>query len=76
MNVTNARSTTAEDLFLYRSIVMRLRNRPYEYRQLKTFFHDPAILLTLLQRMLEAGDVTATDLKHGLITEHSLISLT
>ena len=73
---TEKRSTTATgDLSLYRSIVMRLRNSSYEYRQLESFFQYAAALLIQLQRMLEAGDITATDLKDGLITERSLISL-
>jgi hypothetical protein len=75
MNAANARVTVAEDLLFYHSIVMRLRTGSYEYRQLRRHFDDHKALLTQLQRMLEAGDITATDLKHGLITDRSLITL-
>jgi hypothetical protein len=75
MSTRKAKSAVAEDLFLYHSIIMRLRSQPQEYRQLQPFYADRAGLLTQLQRMLEAGDITATDLKHGLITDRSLISL-
>ena len=75
MNTRSAKAVVAEDLFLYHSIVMRLRNQPHEFRQLRPYYPDNPGLVTQLQRMLEAGDITATDLKHGLITERSLISL-
>lgn len=75
MKTSQARANITEDLFLYHSIVMRLRTQPHEYRQLQLYFDDSVSLMNQLQRMLEAGDITATDLKHGLITERSLISL-
>lgn len=75
MNTRSAKAAVTEDLFLYHTIVMRLRSRPHEYRQLKPLYTDVAGLMTQLQRMLEAGDISATDLEHGLITERSLISL-
>lgn len=75
MNVANVRVTASDDVLLYHSIVMRLRSGSYEYRQLRRHFDDHVILLTQLQRMLEAGDITASDLKHGLITDRSLIAL-
>lgn len=75
MKAANAKASVQEDLLLYHSIIMRLRSQPYEYRQLQPHFTDSVGLLTQLQRMLEAGDINATDLKHGLITDRSLISL-
>ena len=75
MKTETHRATATDDLSIYSSIVMRLRSGPYEYRQLQTFFHNVPALLIQLQRMLEAGDIAATDLKNGLITDRSLISL-
>lgn len=54
---------------------MHLQNNPARYIQLWEFYGSQGGLFNLLQRMLDAGEIIADNLRDGLITDNSTISL-
>ena len=54
---------------------MHLQNHPARYIHLWEFYGSQGGLFNLLQRMLDAGEISADNLSNGLITDSSTISL-
>jgi hypothetical protein len=63
------------DIQLHRKIVMHLQDHPVKYIHLWEFYGGEGALFILLQCMLDAGEITADNLKDGLITDNSTIAL-
>jgi hypothetical protein len=75
LNTLNLR--TPGDTFLYHALVTHLRQKPDTYVHIRTFYKDSqASVLRMLQNMLDAGEITASNLDDGVITDRSVISLT
>jgi hypothetical protein len=67
---------THVDILLHHTLVTHLRKKPETYIRLWEFYSQPhGTLLHLLQCMLDDGEITADNLKDGLITDDSLITL-
>lgn len=67
---------TPADTTLHHAVVTHLRHKPDTYINIWEFYKDSGgILFNLLQRMLDAGEITADNLKDGLITDQSVIYL-
>lgn len=73
MNKTYLRGAT--DIHLHQRIVQHLQNGSAKYTQLWEFYGSQGALFILLQRMLDAGEITADHLRDGLITDSSTIGL-
>jgi len=74
MNNLNLRMP-AETL-LHHALISHLRKSPETYPNLWELYSDPqGLLFNLLQRMLDAGEISADNLKNGLITDRSVIRL-
>lgn len=74
MNVLNFRAPT--DALLHLGVMAHLRDKPDTYMNLWEFYKDSeGALFVLLQRMLDEGEITADNLKDGLITDQSVIQL-
>jgi hypothetical protein len=72
----NLNLRTHVDILLHHTLVTHLRKKPETYIRLWEFYSQPhGTLLHLLQCMLDDGDITADNLKDGLITDDSLITL-
>ena len=67
---------TPADTSLHHAVVTHLRHKPDTYINIWEFYKDSdGILFNLLQRMLDAGEITADNLRDGLITDQSVIYL-
>ena len=67
---------TPADTSLHHAVVTHLRHKPDTYINIWEFYKDSdGILFNLLQRMLDAGEITADNLRDGLITDQSMIYL-
>ena len=67
---------TPADSMLHHAVVTHLRHKPDTYINIWEFYKDSdGILFNLLQRMLDAGEITADNLRDGLITDQSMIYL-
>lgn len=67
---------TPADTMLHHAVVMHLRQKPDTYINIWEFYKDSGgVLFNLLQRMLDAGEITADNLRNGLITDYSMITL-
>lgn len=73
MNKTYLRGPT--DIHLHQRIVRHLQQSPAKYTQLWEFYGSHGALFNLLQRMLDAGEIKADNLRNGLITDSSTITL-
>ena len=63
------------DIRLHQKIVMHLQTNPVKYIHLWEFYGAEGGLFNLLQRMLDVGEITADNLKDGLISDSSTIAL-
>lgn len=67
---------TRTDVHLHQLIVTHLQRQPDTYIHIWEFYQgSEGALFNLLQRMLDSGEITADNLKDGLITDYSLITL-
>lgn len=75
--MNNLSLRTPVETLLHHIVITHLRKKPDTYINLWEFYNNDqqGMLFALLQRMLDAGEITADNLKNGLITDESLIRL-
>ncbi|HYD34357.1 MAG TPA: hypothetical protein VEA39_07270 [Methylophilaceae bacterium] len=67
---------TSTDVYLHQLVVTHLRRKPDTYIHLWEYYQGAeGGLFSLLQRMLDAGEIKADNLRNGLITDYSMIAL-